>query len=182
MVRLQLPSHLIPTEKLFLCYFLGRMLCVAASIGWCRRQNNILSWSVAITLSVSLIRSRCQAMPATLLIPINFSFPSRGGGALRYSVPKWLLFFFWGGVTATAPSRDLTDNKKKEEGGLKQRRKQRKLLKETQNQRKETRKKKKNQVEYRVEGAQDRRRRRKPGGWKETPNTRKRGGDALFLN
>ena len=39
-------------------------------------------------------------------------------------------------------------------------------------------KRKKNQVEYRVEGAQDRRRRRKPGGWKETPNTRKRGGDA----
>jgi hypothetical protein len=29
-----------------------------------------------------------------------------------------------GGVTATAPSRDLTDNKKKEERGLKQRRKQ----------------------------------------------------------
>jgi hypothetical protein len=29
-----------------------------------------------------------------------------------------------GGVTATAPSRDLTDNIKKEEGGLKQRRKQ----------------------------------------------------------
>jgi len=33
-------------------------------------------------------------------------------------------FFFFCGVTATAPSRDLTDNKKKEEGGLKQRRKQ----------------------------------------------------------
>ena len=32
--------------------------------------------------------------------------------------------FFFGGVTATAPSRDLTDNKKKEKGGLKQRRKQ----------------------------------------------------------
>jgi hypothetical protein len=32
--------------------------------------------------------------------------------------------FFFGGVTATAPSRDLTDNKKKEEGGIKQRRKQ----------------------------------------------------------
>ena len=32
--------------------------------------------------------------------------------------------FFFCGVTATAPSRDLTDNKKKEEGGLKQRRKQ----------------------------------------------------------
>jgi hypothetical protein len=32
--------------------------------------------------------------------------------------------FFFAGVTATAPSRDLTDNKKKEEGGLKQRRKQ----------------------------------------------------------
>ena len=36
-----------------------------------------------------------------------------------------LSFFFLGGVTATAPSRDLTDNKKKkEERGLKQRRKQ----------------------------------------------------------
>ena len=33
-------------------------------------------------------------------------------------------FFFLGGVTATAPSRGLTDNKKKEERGLKQRRKQ----------------------------------------------------------
>jgi hypothetical protein len=30
--------------------------------------------------------------PATFLIPIEFSFPFRGGGALRYSVPKWLLF------------------------------------------------------------------------------------------
>jgi hypothetical protein len=28
----------------------------------------------------------------TLLIPIDFSFPFRGGGALRYSVPKWLFF------------------------------------------------------------------------------------------
>ena len=36
------------------------------------------------------------------------------------------IFFFFclGGVTATAPSRDLTDNKKKGERGLKQRRKQ----------------------------------------------------------
>ena len=34
------------------------------------------------------------------------------------------MIFFFGGVTATAPSRDLTDNKKKEDGGLKQRRKQ----------------------------------------------------------
>ena len=32
--------------------------------------------------------------------------------------------YIFGGFTATAPSRDLTDNKKKEEGGLKQRRKQ----------------------------------------------------------
>ena len=32
--------------------------------------------------------------------------------------------YFFGGFTATAPSRDLTDNTKKEEGGLKQRRKQ----------------------------------------------------------
>jgi len=87
-------------------------------------------------------------------------------------------FFFLGGVTATAPSRDLTDNKKKEEGGLKQRRKQKEAAQGDPEPRKETRKKEKTQVEYRVEGAQDRRRRRKPGGWKETPNTRKRGGDA----
>jgi len=64
-----------------------------------------------------------------------------------------------GGVTATAPSRDLTDNKKKRREGSSRGESKRKLLKETQNQRKETRKKKKNQVEYRVEGAQDRRRR-----------------------
>jgi len=88
------------------------------------------------------------------------------------------LFFFLGGVTATAPSRDLTDNKKKEEGGLKQRRKQKEAAQGDPEPRKETRKKEKTQVEYRVEGAQDRRRRRKPGGWKETPNTRKRGGYA----
>jgi hypothetical protein len=89
-------------------------------------------------------------------------------------------FFFLGGVTATAPSRDLTDNKKKRREGSSRGESKRKLLKETQNQRKETRKKKKTQVEYRVEEVQDRRRRRKPGGWKETPNTRKRGGDSNF--
>ena len=38
----------------------------------------------------TLIRSRFQAKPATLLIPIDFSVPFRGGGVLRYSVPKWL--------------------------------------------------------------------------------------------
>jgi hypothetical protein len=43
-------------------------------------------------LSSTLIRSRFQAKPATLLIPIDFSFPFCGGGALWYSVPKWLLF------------------------------------------------------------------------------------------
>jgi hypothetical protein len=40
----------------------------------------------------TLIRSPSQAKPAILLIPIDFSFPICGGGALRYSVPKWLLF------------------------------------------------------------------------------------------
>jgi len=52
-------------------------------------------------------------------------------------------FFFLGGVTATAPSRDLTDNKKKRREGSSRGESKRKLLKETQNQRKETRKKKK---------------------------------------
>jgi hypothetical protein len=32
------------------------------------------------------------SLPATLLIPIGFSFPFLGGEALRYLVPKWLLF------------------------------------------------------------------------------------------
>ena len=51
--------------------------------------------------------------------------------------------FFLGGVTATAPSRDLTDNKKKGREGSSRGESKRKLPKETQNQRKETRKKKK---------------------------------------
>jgi hypothetical protein len=72
---------------------------------------------------------------------------------------------------------DRQQKKKRREGSSREESK-RKLLKETQNQGKETRKKKRTQVEYRVEGAQDRRHRRKPGGWKEMPNTRKRGGDA----
>jgi hypothetical protein len=90
------------------------------------------------------------------------------------------IFFWW--CTATAPSRDLTDNKKKRREGSSRGESKRKLLKETQNQGKETRKKKRTQVEYRVEGAQDRRRRRKPGGWKETPNTRKRGGESPCIS
>ena len=36
-----------------------------------------------------ITHSRSQAKPATLLIPSDFSFPFCG--ALRYSVPKWLL-------------------------------------------------------------------------------------------
>jgi hypothetical protein len=39
-----------------------------------------------------------------------------------------------GGVTATAPSRDLTDNKKKRREGSSRGESKRKLLKETQNQ------------------------------------------------
>jgi hypothetical protein len=59
-------------------------------------------WTLLLNLSIpdvpfpvllsTSIRSRFQAKPATLLIPIDFSFPFRGGGALRYSVPKWFLF------------------------------------------------------------------------------------------
>jgi len=58
-------------------------------------------WTLLLYLSIpdmpfpvllsTLIRSRFQAEPATLLIPIAFSFPFRGGGALRYLVLKWLL-------------------------------------------------------------------------------------------
>jgi len=80
-----------------------------------------------------------------------------------------------GVVTATAPSRDLTDNKKKR-GGRAQAEEKAKGSCSRRPRTKERKpgKKKKTQVEYRVEGAQDRRCRRKPGGWKETPNTRKR--------
>jgi len=61
-------------------------------------------WTLLLNLSIpavpfpvllsTLIRSRFQAKPATLLIPINFSFPICGGGALRYSIQKWLLFLY----------------------------------------------------------------------------------------
>jgi hypothetical protein len=57
---------------------------VAAKLVYTRRA---LSSTV-----INIIRSRFQAKPATLLIPIDFSFPFRDEGALRYSVPKWLLF------------------------------------------------------------------------------------------
>jgi hypothetical protein len=40
----------------------------------------------------TIIRSRFQAKPATLLIPIGCSIPFCGEGALQYSVTKWLLF------------------------------------------------------------------------------------------
>ena len=86
----------------------------------------------------------------------------------------WVYFFLV--MLQLRPPGTWQTTKKKREGSSRGESK-RKLLKETQNQGKETRKKKRTQVEYRVEGAQDRRRRRKPGGWKETPNTRKRGGD-----
>jgi len=36
-------NHLIPTEKLLLIVSPGGMLCVSASIGWCKTQNNIFS-------------------------------------------------------------------------------------------------------------------------------------------
>ena len=50
---------------------------------------------------------------------------STGFGQLSsFSIVCLIPTFFFGGFTATAPSRNLTDNKKKEEGGLKQRRKQ----------------------------------------------------------
>jgi hypothetical protein len=49
-------------------------------------------------------------------------FPFSGVFGRCYTFGATTIFF--GGVTATAPSRDLTDNNKKEEGGLKQRRKQ----------------------------------------------------------
>ena len=40
----------------------------------------------------SVIRSRFQSQALTLLISIDFSFPFCSGGAIRYLVPKWLLF------------------------------------------------------------------------------------------
>ena len=71
-------------------------------------------WTLLLNLSISgvpfpvllstLIRSRFQAKPATLLIPIEFSFPFRGGGALRYSVPKWLLFLNYCGEWYSLPA------------------------------------------------------------------------------
>jgi len=95
----------------------------------------------------------------------------------RQASLRYTFFFGWCYSYVPQQGPDRQQKKKRREGSSRGESK-RKLLKETQNQRKETRKKKKTQVEYRGEGAQDRRRRRKPGGWKETPNTRKRGGDA----
>jgi hypothetical protein len=46
-------------------------------------------------LSSTVINSHQESVSGqacNLLIPIDFSFPFRDGGALRYSVPQWLLF------------------------------------------------------------------------------------------
>jgi len=82
-----------------------------------------------------------------------------------------------GGVTATAPSRDLTDNKKKRgERAQAEEKAKGSCSRRPRTKERKPGKRKKTQVEYRGEGAQDRRRRRKPGGWKETPKHTKKGG------
>ena len=86
-----------------------------------------------------------------------------------------------GGVTATAPSRDLTDNKKRGERAQAEEKAKGSCSRRPRTKERKPGKRKKKQVEYRVEGAQDRRRRRKPGGWKETPNTRKKGGETHIV-
>ena len=40
----------------------------------------------------TVIRSRIQVEPATLLIPITIYLIRYGGGVVRYSVPEWLLY------------------------------------------------------------------------------------------
>ena len=93
------------------------------------------------------------------------------------SILQNVIFFFLGWCYSYGPQQGPDRQQKNEERGLKQRRKQKEAAQGDPEPKKGNQEKeKKNQVEYRVEGAQDRRRRRKPGGWKETPNTRKKKG------
>jgi len=46
-------NHLIPNDKLLNIYSPGGMLCVSASFGWCRPQNNTLSWSMPVVFTLS---------------------------------------------------------------------------------------------------------------------------------
>ena len=119
-------------------------------------------------------------------------FYSREDGSKKYSIRtaegkpifvreagwKEPLFFFWVVLQLRPPAGTRQTTKKKEEGELKQRRKQKEAPQGDPEPKKGNQEKEKTQVEYRGEAAQDRRRRRKPGEWKETPNTRKRGGNA----
>jgi hypothetical protein len=50
--RLLPPNHLIPTDKLLFFYNPGGTLCVSASVGWCRTQNNILSNSMQVVFTL----------------------------------------------------------------------------------------------------------------------------------
>jgi len=77
-------------------------------ISMCTLQTMLLNFFLPdapfpVLLS-TLIRSRFQARPATLLTPIDFAFPFRGGGASKYSVPKWLLFLYWCGELFSLPA------------------------------------------------------------------------------
>ena len=77
----------------------------------------------------------------------------------------FLYIFFFGWCYSYGPQQGPDRQQKKEERGLKQRRKQKEAAHGDPEPKKGNQEKeKKNQVEYRVEGAQDRRRRRKPGG------------------
>ena len=79
------------------CVLCIESLCI---LNYIAKEINMKQLFIPVLLS-TLIMSRCQAKPATLLIPIDFSFPFRGGGALRYSVPKWILslkLIMWGVV------------------------------------------------------------------------------------
>jgi hypothetical protein len=61
-----------------------------------------------------------------------------------------LKFFFWGGVTATAPSRDLTDNNKKRgERAQAEKKAKRSCSRRPRTKERKPGKRKKNQVEYR---------------------------------
>ena len=103
-----LPLRRIHPPTLVCCF------CVFAAMG----VTSTKSGRLEVNLSLSGKRGGKSHLGTILL--------SAALGIWRFCmvIRSLLPIFFLGGVTATAPSRDLTDNKKKEEGGLKQRRKQ----------------------------------------------------------
>ena len=139
--------------------------------------NMFIFTRTLVTNARTIIKPRCylnfqRMCPQADLLPLRITC---------LDITRWryrgTFFFFFGWCYSYGPQQG-PDRQQKKRGERAQAQEKAKGSCSRRPRTKERKpgKRKKTQVEYRVEGAQDRRRRRKPGGWKETPKHTKKGG------